>query len=526
MLAREAFGLVLTSESRVIAAEPVRQVLPAYRAFTGTSFLLVVLLGIGVFSWHLDRPGLWRDEAATLIVCQRSLGELFQLVGNLDLVHLSYYLLAQIGWQIDNSLTAVRFISVLSMSLAAGMLVLIGRQLGSVRVGTLAGLLLVVNPYASRYAQEARPFATVTLLAVVSTYLLLGLLQKPTRRSQIAYASSLVLLGLFNVLALMLVLVHANYVWWTGDRLARRRWAVPAVAGLVVITPFVLATFTQRGQVSWIDRPILYHLRNQLTLEFGSGLAPLVVLAAILAVPAVRYLTGSSRQSPRARRAHRPDWVSAPAKAAVVLGAGWAVLPPIVLFGVSQVVPLWDAHYLLFSLPGTVLLLAGLCPYLDSESRLRSWTSLSVAVLLLAGLGLSDQIAYRDPATGHDGENLLSVSAHLGQRSLPGDAVLFSSVEYRWMIAVSPENFTRLDDVALDQTPREAANLSGTSIAAADLPAALRPYQRVWLVAGLTEPAPVPPSVAATGIDTLAKQFDKTETWTITGVRVTLYTRR
>jgi hypothetical protein len=40
----------------------------------------------------------------------------------------------------------------------------------------------------------------------------------------------------------------------------------------------------------------------------------------------------------------------------------WAVLPPVLLFAVSQVLPLWDVHYLLFSLPGLTLLLAGLVP--------------------------------------------------------------------------------------------------------------------------------------------------------------------
>ncbi len=486
------------------------------RIYTHAPFLLVVLLGLAVFSQDVGRPGLWRDEAATIAICPRSLGQLVQFSRNLDLVHLAYYLLAQVAWQIDNSVTAVRLISVLAMSLTAGMLVLIGRRLGSVRVGILAGLLLVVNPFASRYAQEARPFATVALLATISTYLLLALLPNPSRRNQVAYATSLALLGLFNVLALMLVLAHAGQVWWTGDRQVRRRWALATAAGLAVISPFVLLSFTQRGQVSWIETPHLYDLRSLLTLEFGSRHAPLVVAVALLAALGVRYLSargGWSRWS---------GWASTPAKRAIVLGIGWSVAPPIVLFAISQVLPLWDVHYLLFSLPGLALLLAGLCPSLDSRSALRSYATLSTAVVLMAALGFSDQIAYRDPVTGHQ-EDLLSVSAQLGEEAKRGDAVLFVPTELRVLTEVSPQNFANLDDVALDQQPIGAANLVGTPIDTADLVGVLKPHQRVWLVEGLFKHRSA--GVDKASLTLLANRFEEVETRTTTDVRVTLYTR-
>jgi mannosyltransferase len=225
-----------------------------------------------------------------------------------------------------------------------------------------------------------------------------------------------------------------------------------------------------------------------------------------------------------------PGWsgrTSTPAKTAIVLGAGWAIAPPILLFAVSQVLPMWDVHYLLFSLPGLALLLAGLCPSLDGESGLRSGIAMSTAVLLIAALGLSDQVAYRDPATGHD-EDLIAASDYLGEQVQPGDAVLFVPAELRVLTETSPQSFAGLDDVAVDQSPLEADNLVGTPIAAADLPRVLLPRQRVWLVRGLFAylPAPVTVQVEDRTLALLSADFDEAQTRTITDVQVTLYTRR
>jgi mannosyltransferase len=195
----------------------------------------VVLIALTIFSWDVGRPGLWRDEAATIVACRRSLAQVFQLSGNVDLVHLPYYLLARLGWQLNDSVTTVRWVSVLTMSLAAGMLVPIGRRLGSVRIGVLAGLLLAVNPFATRYApggsavRHRRPAVRDRHLPAAA------MLAEPSRRIQLGYATALILLGLFNVLALLLVLPHAVQVWWTGDRSAPAPMGGGGCRALVVL---------------------------------------------------------------------------------------------------------------------------------------------------------------------------------------------------------------------------------------------------------------------------------------------------
>ena len=90
-----------------------------------------------------------------MVVCRRSLGELAAMAQQIDLVHFDYYLVAHAIIRVDDSLVAVRLISVLAMTTTAVLLVGIGRRLGSTQIGVLAGALLIVSPAASRYAQEA-----------------------------------------------------------------------------------------------------------------------------------------------------------------------------------------------------------------------------------------------------------------------------------------------------------------------------------------------------------------------------------
>jgi mannosyltransferase len=363
----------------------------------------------------------------------------------------------------------------------------------------------------------------VTLLAAVSTYVLLNPLAGSRRRTQVAYGVTLALLGLFNVMGLMLVLPHAVYAWWVGDRSARFRWAIAATGGLVVIAPFVLISFTQRGQVSWIERPHLYDARALVTMEFGSRIAPaVVILALILAIAAARFFGGSGELA-EDHAADEPSPGPTPARAAIVLGAAWALVPPIVLFAVSQILPMWTIHYLLFSLPGLTLLLAALVPGLDRMSTFGTAIACTLSVLLVGALGVPDQITNRDPVSGH-GEDLLGVANYVGEGKKPGDAVFYTPAELRMLTEVSPEHMASLADFSLASTPLQAANLEGIPLDVEDLPRVLLPFQRVWMIEGLYK-HPEVPGMQTEAPALIAAEFHEVRKLTITDVQVTLYAR-
>jgi mannosyltransferase len=355
-------------------------------------------------------------------------------------------------------------------------------------------VLLVASPWASRWAQDARPFALVTLAAVVSTLALLAAASGHTRHGRPArrwvwYALSVVVLGLLNVLALLLLMVHLAVVLATHSGWVRRRWSAAVGAGLVLLAPFLVVAFGQRDQVSWIPRPRPYDLLVVFLLPFGSRFV-LPVLAMV-----VFLLAGWI-----ALRRRLPDgaaWASA--RLGLVLAASWAVLPPLVLWSVSQLNPLWDAHYVLYALPGLALL-AGYTPravmavlqdtgpgrYAAAPTgwaRRLPGLAAGGLVVVVTVLGLPAQLGYRAADTGH-GEDIRGVADTFAATAQPGDAVLYAPYKLRVIATIYPDRMSRLDDVALASSPVASGTIHGVEVSATELAGRLAGHNRVWLVHG------------------------------------------
>ncbi|MBM0279629.1 glycosyltransferase family 39 protein, partial [Micromonospora tarensis] len=147
-------------------------------------WLLPALLTLTVTVTGLGSAQLWRDELATWSAATRSPADLARLAGTIDAATGPYYLLMH-GWTTvaGDSTMALRLPAVLAMTVAAGLLAVLGGRLVSRRGGLFAGLLFAVLPGTSRYGQEARPYALATMLAILATVLLVTALRRRTRRA-------------------------------------------------------------------------------------------------------------------------------------------------------------------------------------------------------------------------------------------------------------------------------------------------------------------------------------------------------
>src|SRR5260370_36778729 len=121
--------------------------------------------------------------------------------------------------------------------------------------GVLAGMLYAAAPVASRYAQEARSYATVTALVVIASYLLVRAIEDRRHRWWVGYAAAVALAGLFNILALLIIPAHAITVVAMGRRPRPWAWAVAAAAALVALIPLIAVAYTQRVATSWLGPP-------------------------------------------------------------------------------------------------------------------------------------------------------------------------------------------------------------------------------------------------------------------------------
>ena len=438
--------------------------------------------------WGLTGPSFWRDEAVTAEVSRRSLGQILRLLPEVDAVHGLYYLLMHlVTGLLGSGEAALRLPSVLAGAVTAGCTAELGRRYGGARLGLAAGLLTAFSPFLTRYAQDARPYALVTAAAAVSTLLLVSALERGGRPRWAAYAASVVLLGLFNLFALLLLAAHAF-----PARPALRSWAAASGAALACLSPLVLLASTQRGtQLSWLARPGPQAVAEWPVLLAGNAwlVPPLAVLAVL-----------GARRLPALRTAAVP----------------WLLLPPAVLLAVSLISPVYTPRYVLFTAPAAALLVAA---GLDALPAAPAWAG---TALLLAG---TVPMHLQQHAVDDRADNLRRLRAIVERHARPGDGLLFRVSEQRTIMGAYPETFTGLDDLALERTGAEAGDLVGDLAGPAAFARRLAGADRVWVVSKRPDRASPAYPVDESRFLVLRESFGKVRGWRFKGGYLALYAR-
>jgi len=474
-------GAVLRGRSPVTPAGPAPRPAPFD---PGPIWMRVLppaaMLVIGL--WRITGASYWRDEAATMSATARPFAELVRMLGHIDAVHGTYYMIIWVLVRAGGTGELVtRLPSALAMAGAAAAVAALGRRLISPRAGLASGLTLAVLPQVSLYAQDAREYAMITALAATGSYLLVRALTTPwgSRRWLVGYAFCLGVMGLLNVFSLLLIGAHAITValaWRRAGTAGRGRdfrgraagWAVAVAGAVLLASPALVLGFGQRHTLGWIPTPHLVPAVVGLRRLVGSSqmlLAAAVVIALGIMLPAA---------TDRARL--RAGWP--PELAGLCLP--WLLLPPAVLIGVSFASPVYTFRYLMFCAPAVALLVgAGLAALSCSAGAALAWLPAAAAFAVIAVLGVPAQLSFRMP-DGH-GNNIRGANAIVAAHRRPGDAVLYVGTGARYMPAAYPGGFAKLDNIAQAQTPAQAGNLVGTQLPPGVVQQRLSRVHRVWL---------------------------------------------
>ncbi|WP_139275703.1 glycosyltransferase family 39 protein, partial [Mangrovactinospora gilvigrisea] len=313
-------------------------------------------LAAAVAATGLTRVGPWMDEGYSYAAVHRSFPELWRMLGRVDAVHGAYYLTMRLVLLATGAmghpaaaLAVLRGVSAAAVALAAaGVAAVAVRLAGSRRAGLAAGLLYAVTPMVTRYAQEARSYALVSLCAVTGVWLLARALERPERRRRWAAAGAALALGtVLHLFAVLLVpALTAGLAVVTRRRAVWRGWALACGIALAAAGAMGAVCSTESAAVSWIEPP---HPGNLLGLVKNFG-GPGRVDAAAMTLLAAAGLTLCRRGRRRAGRT-----------TLLPLAAAWLVLPPLLLLAVSLADPLYNIRYVFYALPGlSVLAGAGL----------------------------------------------------------------------------------------------------------------------------------------------------------------------
>ncbi|MFF4896727.1 hypothetical protein [Streptomyces sp. NPDC001068] len=464
--------------------------------------LLCLLWTVALGVWGLSRQhSLWRDEAATWQVAERPTAEIWHMLAHVDAVHGLYYLLMHGLFEVFGaSTTTLRLPSVFAMAVAAACVSVTGRRLAGTWAALGAGLSLGLLPAVQFYLQEGRPYALVTAGAAISTLLLVTVVMDrgPVTRWA-AYAGAVLLCGLLNWLALMILPAHAATLLWTrAPRGVWTRWTAAAAAAVAGVLPLVLFTRSQSEQISWIP-PLTWHM--------------LIGPAVLLAVGGL----GALLDRPRAGRL-----------SATAVGLPLLAVPQLMLIGLSLVQPLFLDRYVLFSLLGLALLIGtalgtAVRAAAPRFPRTAPWI-LPVAVAVAMAALLPQSLAKRSPASRVD--DVFAVATDVQRLKAPGDAVVFVPAARRDTELVTPRAFTGLRDIALAESPQESGTLKGVEAGCARIRTVMLAQRRILLVTDMARVAtPVSARRDRTKVSVLRKYFTPVADAQVRGRRVTVYQR-
>ena len=423
-------------------------------AWTAVALGVAGTLASALGSWI---PSLWGDEAASLLSAERSLPSLFGMLGHVDAVHGTYYLLLHAWIRVfGTSPFALRFPSAIAVGLTVAAVTLIAARLRPPRVAVAAGIVCCLIPRVTYMGEEARSYALSAAIAAWLTYLLVEIVRRRTAPAGlwIAYGA-LLAVGVYVFLYLGLIVV-AHGIVLVGMRASRRmltRWALACGAAVLAAGPLVFWAILERGQIAYLaSHTEVSFTTLAVSLWFDSVEFSIVAWALILlamGVPLCRRLRRSDlyrSDPPRERETHGGM------PSLELVAASWLLAPSVILVASQFFVADFTARYLSYCAPAAALLIA--CGMERLLSR-PGW-AFALAIAAVVGAAMPAYVAQRGPYSKNESD-WAEVSAIIGTHARAGDAVAFDesvrpSRRPRLALRTYPAGFAGLDDVML-KTP-------------------------------------------------------------------------
>ena len=279
-------GIVETAESlqRIIRS---RLKLAEYSLSREGKILLGLVAGGAVLRLYLlGSKSIWLDEAFSIVMGHRGLLDLLHRVVLADTHPPLYYLLLKF-WMIPGAGEAwVRMLSaIFSIAAIPVMYALVARLYDDKRIGLVGATILAFSPFQVWYAQEARMYAMLTFLVLLSAYFFFRALQTGERRDWIGYAIATTLALYTDNGAIWYVATISIFYLVSMNRFQGKAmdWFLSnAAIGLLYIPwlPLFLEQARQVTQSFWLPAPTFQTVLGTF-LDFHSFNFPLTELSLL-----------------------------------------------------------------------------------------------------------------------------------------------------------------------------------------------------------------------------------------------------
>ncbi len=422
--------------------------------------LAVVALTAAVLAAGFLRIGsrsIWLDESTSIwyaLHTWRDLLDVFTLDPNMS----AYYAVLWFWRHIfGDGVVAMRSLSVLFAAMTIPAVYAVGARLFGRPAGLIAALLVALNAFLLRYAQEVRSYALVTLLVTLSSWFLIAQLDgKRTRSAQVGYVVVSAAAIHAHFFAAYVLVAHAAYIALFARHKARSRvwlWQYAAIGALSL--PIAVASVrASSAQIDWIPESDLADLRSAVTQLAGesSWLLLVFVVTAVLGLLL-------AFQSPALG-------------ARLAFPAVWFLVPVALSFSVSELKPMFLPKYLIACVPALGIFAGGVV--VNVRPRLVGAAIVTALILL----SIAPFRAWYDRPPIQDWSAL---TRYVLDGTDPGDALLIR------------------DDLPFAYYANRSGSPQPLRIASTDLASAS--HSRVWLIADHPEdpPSSVRQALAAGG---------------------------
>ena len=341
---------------------------------------------------QLGNLSFWTDEIDTFNFAKGNLGSVLNSIINRDPNMSLFTLLAHFWIHIfpNASDGFLRILPALFSIMSIPVVFLLGKTLNggafiSNFTGLAAALLVAINAYAIRFAQEFRSYSLLFLLATASTFFLLKMIENPVKENRFAVGYVLTAVAAIYSHFYMVLLIAAQFLSLLGVWMNRKESHLSIkrilLIGMGVVIPvipiFIVAFLKGSGQISWIQKFSWddgYDLFRKITGDQGFAL---VILTLVFA--GIGTYTGLLRQTGNQNR-----W-----KIVLVLNCFFAPVLIAILYSLI-IKPIFVNRYLFFVMPYLAVLTAtGVAAVVEFGFRRGRWHYIASAAGILSLIGLS-----------------------------------------------------------------------------------------------------------------------------------------
>lgn len=381
----------------------------------------ITAIGAALQLHAITAKSFWLDEGSSITMSRLDWFNFLRILWRREMNMVLYYLLLR-GWlHLGDSVAWIRGLSVVFAVAGIPAIFVLGRKMLGTSFGLISALLLSVNAFQVRYAQEARCYSLLVLLVILSTYCFLTAAESGRRRDWNWYivASSLAIYAHF--FAVLVVIAHwvalratdkAQLSAWTQDTRAQFRRAARLTA-LWTAPIWIFIATTGAGPIAWIARPGFGDIVGLLKkLSGNADTMQLIVYSAFVILALAAGATAIAR-----KQAEGPVYV---------ILACWFFVPLVIVLLVSLARPVFAPRYFMIVLPAWLMLAA---------AGINSCRPRALPVVLAIAVAFSSFAGVRSyyKADFDIGRNdVRSATAYILSHAQPHDGVIFYALSTRF----------------------------------------------------------------------------------------------